>query len=105
MEGNKVRVNGELYQVDIQKNKGIKQEKGSESADTDHTAVKAQMPGKVMRLSARVGDYLHPGQSILVVEAMKMEVHVSSPIEGTLSDILVKEGDQVTTGDILASIN
>ena len=105
LDGNKVRVNGKLYEVDIQKNKGTKQEKGLESADTGHTAVKAQMPGKVMRLSARVGDHLHPGQSILVVEAMKMEVHVSSPIEGTLSDILVKEGDQVTTGEVLATIN
>ncbi|MDR4496959.1 MAG: biotin/lipoyl-binding protein [Candidatus Scalindua sp.] len=105
LEGNKVRVNGKLYQVEIQKNKDTKQEKSSESADTGHTAVKAQMPGKVMRLSARVGDHLHSGQSILVVEAMKMEVHVSSPIEGTLIDILVKEGDQVTTGEVLASIN
>lgn len=105
LEGNRVKVNGNAYQVDMRGEKSTSQESSSASASgAEQTPVKAQMPGKVLRLSARVGDHLQPGQSILVVEAMKMEIHVSSPIAGTLCDLSVKEGDQVTTGQILATM-
>ena len=40
----------------------------------------------------------------MVIEAMKMEVHVSSPIEGALTDIKVSPEDQVTTGQVLAIV-
>ncbi|MDR4506359.1 MAG: hypothetical protein MRK01_16430 [Candidatus Scalindua sp.] len=105
LEGSRVKVNGNVYQVDMQGEKSTSQESSSAGAGgTDQTAVKAQMPGKVIRLTARVGDRLKAGQSILIVEAMKMEIHVSSPIEGTLCDISVQEGDQITTGQTLATM-
>ena len=57
-----------------------------------------------MRLTSMIGDHIQPGQSIMVIEAMKMEVHVSSPIEGALTDIKVSPEDQVTTGQVLAIV-
>ncbi|MDR4509554.1 MAG: hypothetical protein MRJ65_15225 [Candidatus Brocadiaceae bacterium] len=104
IEGNKAVVNGKVCQVDIRLDDNSKPKKLTEGTGALGAEVKAQMPGKVIRLSARVGDYVHPGQSIMVVEAMKMEVHVSSPAEGTVNDIKVAAGDQITTGQVLAFI-
>ncbi len=104
IEGNKAIVNDKSYQIDIRRDDESKPKALSESTGTAGTDVIAQMPGKVIRLTSRIGDYLHPGQSIMVVEAMKMEVHVSSPTEGTVTDIKVATEDQVKTGQVLAII-
>jgi pyruvate carboxylase subunit B len=104
IEGDKAIVNKISYQIEIRRDDEPKPKVLAEGTGTSGTEVTAQMPGKVIRLSSRIGDYLHPGQSIMVVEAMKMEVHVSSPIEGTVTDIKVAAEDQVTTGQVLAII-
>ncbi len=104
IEGNKAIVNDKSYQIDIRRDDESKPKALSESTGTAGTDVIAQMPGKVIRLTSRIGDYLHPGQSIMVVEAMKMEVHVSSPTEGTVTDIKVATEDQVEAGQVLAII-
>ncbi|WP_347275196.1 biotin/lipoyl-containing protein [Candidatus Kuenenia sp.] len=105
IEGNKAKVNDKIYQVEIRKTPDTGTALGVKKIKGEGIAVKAQMPGKVVRFTSRIGDYLHSGQSMLVVEAMKMEIHVSSPAEGTVIDIKVKEGDQVATGQVLAFIN
>ena len=101
IEGDKAIVNDKTYQIGIRRNDESKPKALTEGTGTD---VIAQMPGKVIRLTSRIGDNLHSGQSIMIVEAMKMEVHVSSPIEGTLTDIKVIEDDHVKTGQVLAVI-
>jgi pyruvate carboxylase subunit B len=63
------------------------------------------MPGKVMRINAKVGEHISSGGILLVIEAMKMEVEIKSSISGTVSSIAVNIGDQVTAGQALASIN
>lgn len=101
IEGDKAIINDKSYKIGIRRDD---ESKPKELAETSGTDVSAQMPGKVMRLTARIGDYVHSGQSIMVVEAMKMEIHVSSPIEGTVTAIMVAEEDHVTTGQVLAII-
>ena len=66
--------------------------------------VTAMMPGKVFKLVAAVGDKVDDGDSLIVIEAMKMEMDIVSPITGTVMKILVKEGDQVAEGDALAYV-
>jgi len=104
IEGNKAIVNDKAYQIDIRRGDEPKPKALAEVTGTSGTDVIAQMPGKVIRLTSRIGDYLHPGQSIMVVEAMKMEIHISSPIEGTVTEIKVAEEDQVKSGHVLAII-
>ena len=104
IEGDKAIVNDKTYKIDIRNDDESNPKALVENTETSGTDVIAQMPGKVMRLTSMVGDHIHPGQSIMVVEAMKMEVHVSSPIEGTVTDIKVAAEDQVTTGQVLAII-
>jgi pyruvate carboxylase subunit B len=104
IEGDKAIVNDKTYQIGIRRDDESKPKALTEGTESSGTDIIAQMPGKVIRLSSKVGDYLHPGQSIMVVEAMKMEIHVSTPIEGTVTDIKVVAEDHVKTGHVLAII-
>jgi biotin carboxyl carrier protein len=75
-------------------------------ATDDHGPKKliAPMPGKVVRILARVGDTVDSGAGILVVEAMKMQNEIKSPKKGTIQKILVSEGAAVNAGDVLAIV-
>ena len=61
----------------------------------------APMPGKVVRLLVKAGDYVEIGQGLLVVEAMKMQNEIRSPKSGTVQRVLAKEGQPVNAGEVL----
>ena len=67
--------------------------------------VVAPMPGKVVRLLVKEGDYVEAGQSLLVVEAMKMQNEIRSPKSGTVERILAKEGQPVNAGEVLCVVS
>jgi biotin carboxyl carrier protein len=60
--------------------------------------VTADMPGKVANVNAAVGDRVYEGQGVVVVEAMKMENEIPSPIDGVIAEIAVGAGDTVEAG-------
>ena len=60
--------------------------------------VAAEMPGKVVRLCVEPGARVTEGQGVLIVEAMKMENEISSPIDGIVSEIAVTENQTVESG-------
>ena len=64
----------------------------------------AQMPGRVTRILFEAGEQVKAGETILLLEAMKMETPISSPLDGVLSELPVGIGDQVATGDVLAIV-
>jgi len=66
--------------------------------------LRAQMPGKIVKLLARVGDSVEIDQPVLVLEAMKMENEIKSPIVGSVTAIEVAEGDAVEAGQMLLVI-
>jgi biotin carboxyl carrier protein len=65
----------------------------------------ALMPGKVVRLLAQENTEVDAGQGILVVEAMKMQNEIKSPKKGVVTKIVVREGDRVNAGDVLAIVD
>ena len=67
-------------------------------------SVEAEMPGKVVKIDAAVGEQVSQGQGILVVEAMKMENEIPAPIDGVLTEIAVSEGDTVEAGALLFTV-
>ncbi len=67
-------------------------------------AIRAAMPGKIVKIKVAVGDRVHRGQGLVVVEAMKMENEVPSPKEGKVVDLAVTEGQTVETGALLAAV-
>ena len=72
----------------------------SEAPDADHPS--APMSGAVVALPIAVGDTVEPGDTLVVVEAMKMEHAIVAQISARVSEILVAEGDQVEEGETLA---
>ena len=63
--------------------------------------VEAEMPGKVVRVNLAPGDAVGEGQGVVVIEAMKMENEIPSPIDGVLAQIAVSEGQTVEAGVLL----
>ena len=68
------------------------------------SAVKAPLPGQVLSLKVKVGDSVTAGQTLLVMEAMKMENEVEATSAGTVKSINVGEGDTVSEGDVLVTL-
>lgn len=63
--------------------------------------MRAQMPGKVIKLLVEKGATVHAGQGLIVVEAMKMQNEMKCPKDGTVSKINVTEGGTVSAGQTL----
>ena len=67
--------------------------------------VKAGAAGKVFKLEASVGQSVKKGDAVVIIEAMKMEIPVVAPEDGTVASIDVAVGDAVESGAILATLN
>ena len=67
--------------------------------------IKAPMPGTILSLNAQVGDEVSKGDTLLILEAMKMENVIKSSGSGTINSILVKEGDNVEKNQSLISFD
>ena len=58
----------------------------------------------IRKLMRKVGDLVEANEPVLVLEAMKMENEIKTPVAGTIAEFLVNEGDSVNTGDGLFRI-
>ena len=77
---------------------------GAGAAKKGPVRVRAQMPGKIIRIHVGEGATVEKGQSIAVIEAMKMENEIKSPQSGRVKAVKVKEGQAVETGADLFAI-
>lgn len=68
------------------------------------TQVEAQITGNVWKIEKAVGDAVAEGETILILESMKMEIPVEAPCAGRLAEIRVAEGQSIEEGAILAVI-
>ncbi|OUR77858.1 acetyl-CoA carboxylase biotin carboxyl carrier protein subunit [Alphaproteobacteria bacterium 46_93_T64] len=66
--------------------------------------VESEIAGKVWKIEAEVGQTLDEDDPIIILESMKMEIPVEAPEDGKVLEILVKEGDPVSEGQIIAKI-
>jgi len=64
----------------------------------------APMPGSVARLAVAVGDRVSAGQPVLWLEAMKMQHRIDAPADGVVTDLPVREGQQIDVGAVLAVV-
>ncbi len=62
------------------------------------------MPGLVLAIRAK-GESVAAGQTLLVMEAMKMENAVTTPYAGTVTKVYVREGDTIAEGDLLVDVS
>ncbi len=74
------------------------------AADTDGTPLNAPMPGMIVKYEKEVGDSVEKGETVLILEAMKMENALPAPVSGTIKAINFSSGDSVPKNAVLAVI-
>lgn len=110
-----VEVNGTSYKVELEKKEEeptapkIQRPVASASAPkagggSSAGAVKAPLPGIIVAVNVKVGDAVKKGQTIAVLEAMKMENSIQAPTDGTITAISVNPGDSILEGVTLLTI-
>ena len=122
----RVTLNNRVYEVEVEEGSAVllneyeaaypapaevsapapKQESAPAPAPSgDGNAVKAPMPGNILKISVTVGQKVSEGETLLVLEAMKMENEVTADRSGTVTGIIAAKGQTVETGDPLVVIS
>ena len=108
LDGNKAKVDGAEYEFDV-KDGIVKSDKAAENkAETvsgNSVVIKAALPGTVIKMFVKAGDNVKDGQTLLVIESMKMEVPILSNVNGKVSKVMVSQGDKVESEQELVRIN
>lgn len=68
------------------------------------TEVQAHITGTVWKIEVKEGDVVREGDTVVILESMKMEMPVEAPVAGTVREIKVKEGAAVEEGAVLLVI-
>lgn len=95
-----VAAGGELQEVKVKDSELIPQSASVSSSET----LNAPLAGNIFKLKVRAGDTVQQGDVVLIMEAMKMETEVRATSTGTVSEVLVSEGDSVATGDAMIAL-
>ncbi len=97
-----VWLDGEVYsfEIDDPRRRSSAQAAGAAAGGT----VKAQMPGKVLQVSVKVGDTVEAGTNLLLMESMKMELAMDAPVAGKVTKVEVSPEQMVSQGDLLVEI-
>ncbi|NLM97479.1 MAG: biotin/lipoyl-binding protein [Halanaerobiaceae bacterium] len=121
MKKYKVRVNDKVYEVEVEEissatsatevEKEEEKEDVVKAAQTQTTAenisgekVLAPLPGTITGIQVKVGDQVEAGDVLFIMEAMKMENEIPSPVSGTVKAIHVTKNAAVDTGELLETI-
>lgn len=81
----------------------LRQAKGLDTAGGD-LALKAPIPGLVVKVLIADGEQVHTGQSLVILEAMKMENDLRAPRAATVAQVKVQPGDRVDQGQVLVTL-
>ncbi len=114
----KIEVNGKAYNVEIDqeivtsktptlvrpKVPSAKPKEQQLTANASLSQIKAPLPGIILELKVAVGDTVDKGETLLIMEAMKMENNVMADKAGNVTAIKTKIGDNVLQGDVLIEI-
>jgi biotin carboxyl carrier protein len=90
-----VWLNGRTYLIQSGKEEHRLAERGDDRAQKGKSVVTAPMPGKVVKVNVSENEAVRKNQTLAVVEAMKMENEIKSPLEGFVKKIYVSPGDLV----------
>ncbi|OFX26167.1 MAG: acetyl-CoA carboxylase biotin carboxyl carrier protein subunit [Anaeromyxobacter sp. RBG_16_69_14] len=101
----KVHVRGNQYPLEILDERRLRMRRAAGKFTLEgKQTLTSPMPGKVVKVLARVGDAVKEGQGVVVIEAMKMENEMKSPKDGKVVELHVVEGQAVDGGARLAAI-
>jgi biotin carboxyl carrier protein len=100
-----LKINGRIYTVNLKSKFDLLLEKMGMTNSTAGkvNSIKAPMPGLIIDLRVKEGDEVKAGDTLIILEAMKMENSIKSPGEGVVKKVSVKKGDSVEKGQLLIS--
>ena len=116
MKNYTITVNGNVYDVVVEEGAGVVAAPAAPKAAAPAAApkaagaagsvkVEAGAAGKIFKIEAKVGQAVKSGDPVVILEAMKMEIPVVAPQDGTVASIDVAVGDSVEAGAVLATLN
>jgi len=100
IDGDTTTVDGEEVRVSIETEADSKSKAKADSGP--RIEIQAQIAGTVYLVKAKPGDRIKTGDPVIILEAMKMEVPLKAPQDGIVEDILVRIGDPVNSGQVIA---
>jgi biotin carboxyl carrier protein len=103
-EETNIIVGQERFSVALSDPRSFRSRRGAGAAEQGVKKITAPMPGKIVRLLAAEGSTVQAGQSVIVIEAMKMQNELKAPKNGVLKKINVREGAAVDAGQALAEV-
>ena len=121
MKNYTITVNGNVYDVVVEENTSgapaaakapaapkaapAAAPKAAPAGGAGSIKIEAGAAGKVFKLEKKVGDAVKKGDAVVIIEAMKMEIPVVAPEDGTVASVDVAVGDAVEAGAVLATLN
>lgn len=98
-----ILINGVSYSFSIESPFSLERKKHLLQKASESTTIrlKAPMPGKILEVMVKVGDSIKAGDTLLILEAMKMQNAILASVKGTIKKVLVKEGDTASKSDLL----
>ncbi len=97
-------VGQERFSVALRDPRSFRSRRSGGAAEEGVKKITAPMPGKIVRLLAKEGSTVQAGQSVIVIEAMKMQNELKAPKNGVLKKINAREGAAVEAGQSLAEV-
>jgi len=91
---------GELKEVTLKDSEHIPQSASVASGET----LNAPLAGNIFKIKVKAGQVVNEGDVVIIMEAMKMETEIRATHTGTIAEVLVSEGDAVTTGDSMIAL-
>ena len=108
MKDYSLKINGQNYNVQIddvnEPSTATPSPRIAPAPSTSGSSVKCPLPGTVLSVKVAVGDTVAAGQTLVVLEAMKMENNIDADRAGVVKQILVQQGATVMEGDVLIVI-
>ena len=124
MKSYRITVNGNVYDVTVEETTGngaapVQQSAApapqlvkTQQAATPQSAgnagsveIKSSVPGQVIAVEVSQGQVVKAGDTVVILESMKMEIPVVAPQDGTIDSIAVSQGNEVENGAVLATMN
>jgi biotin carboxyl carrier protein len=98
-----LHLNGDRYEVEVvdERTRAIRAMTGQDAVAKGPRPVQAPMPGLVVRVNVEPGDRVVPGQSLVIIEAMKMENDLKAEAEGVVQRVAATAGQAVEKGAVL----
>jgi biotin carboxyl carrier protein len=100
-DGTDVYISGDVFRVKVTDELWARVEGAAQTAGGGHEEILSPMPGSVIKIVVEAGQTVEPGQTVAVVEAMKMQNDIAAQRGGTVQEIRVGTGDVVDQGAVL----